>query len=173
MSKAALKKELQKLTKEQIVEQILDLYEKNKAVKEFYQFYLNPTNEKKLADKYKKLIRKEFNVENPTRSTEKFSVAKRAISDFKNLQPSPEYLADVMFYLPESACELTALFGDYSEQFYNSAYNNYKSALEFLKKNHLLAQFQSRALKCVKWSSCCGYGFSDDMEYIFYQYYPE
>lgn len=44
MSKAALKKELQKLTKEQVIEQILDLYEKNKAVKEFYQFYLNPTN---------------------------------------------------------------------------------------------------------------------------------
>jgi len=29
MSKTALKKELHKLTKEQIIEQILDLYEKN------------------------------------------------------------------------------------------------------------------------------------------------
>ncbi len=45
MSKPALKKELLKLTKEQLVEQILDLYDKNKAVKEFYDFYLNPLNE--------------------------------------------------------------------------------------------------------------------------------
>lgn len=173
MSKAALKKELQKLTKEQIIEQILDLYEKNKAVKEFYQFYLNPTNEKELSDKYKRLIRKEFNVENPIRSTEKFSVAKRAISDFKNLQPSPEYLADVMLYLPESACELIALFGDFSEQFYNSTYNNYKTALEFLKKHHLLDQFQSRAMQCVKWASNCGYGFADDIADVYYEYYQE
>jgi hypothetical protein len=62
-------------------------------MKEFYKFYLNPGNERALADKYKRLIRKEFDVENPMRSTEKFSVAKRAISDFKNLQPSPEHLA--------------------------------------------------------------------------------
>lgn len=38
MSKAQLKKELQRLTKEQLVEQILDLYDKNKAVKEFTIF---------------------------------------------------------------------------------------------------------------------------------------
>ncbi len=89
MSKPKLKKELQQLTKEQLIEQILDLYDKNKAVKEFYNFYLNPRNEMELAEKYKKQIRKEFNVENPLRSTGKFSVAKRAISDFRNLQPSP------------------------------------------------------------------------------------
>ncbi len=33
MSKAKLKKELNNLTKEQLVEQILDLYDKNNAVK--------------------------------------------------------------------------------------------------------------------------------------------
>lgn len=34
MSKAKLKKELQQLTKEQLIEQILDLYASNKLVKE-------------------------------------------------------------------------------------------------------------------------------------------
>jgi len=38
MSKTALKKELQQLTKEQLVEQVLDLYSKNKSVKTFYDF---------------------------------------------------------------------------------------------------------------------------------------
>ncbi|WP_293789897.1 DUF6155 family protein [uncultured Pedobacter sp.] len=171
MSKTALKKELSKLTKNQLIEQILDLYDKNTAVKEFYKFYLNPTNEKELADKYKKLIRKEFNVENPVKSTEKFSVAKKAVSDFKNLQPSPAYLADVMLYLPESACELTALYGDFSEQFYMSTYNNFNAALKFLEKHELLEQFKPRTKQCVEWASNCGYGFADDMTDIFYQYY--
>lgn len=171
MSKTVLKKELQKLTKEKLIEHILDLYEKNNSVKEFYKFYLNPANEKLLAEKYKRLIRKEFNVENPMRSTEKFSVAKRAISDFKNLQPSPEYLADVMLYLPESACELTALFGDYSEQFYNGTFNNYKAALVFLKKNNLMYHFRARAERCVKWSENCGYGFAGDMKDTYDEFY--
>jgi len=173
MSKPKLKKELQLLTKEQLIEQILDLYDKNKAVKEFYNFYLNPVNEKELAGKYKKQIRKEFNVENPMRSTEKFSVAKRAISDFKNLQPSPEALADVMLYLPESACELTYCYGDFSEQFYDSAYNNYRAALEFIAKNNLLDVFKRRAKQCVKWASRCGYGFADVIAEVYYEYYQD
>lgn len=173
MSKPALKKELQKLTKEQLVDHILDLYDKNNSVKEFYNFYLNPKDEQELVKKYKKIIRKEFNVENPMKSTEKFSVAKRAISDFKELQPSPKSLADVMLYLPESACELTALYGDFSEQFYNAAYNNYKIALVFLAKHDLLEDFKVRAEQCVNWASNCGYGFADDIADIFYQYYED
>lgn len=173
MSKTAIKKELQKLTKEQLIEQILDLYEKNSAVKEFYNFYLNPKNEKVLVAKYKKIIRKEFNVENPMNSTEKFSVAKRAIADFRDLQPSPDALADVMLYLPESACELTYKYGDYTEQFYDSTFNNLKSALEFISKNNLLPQFKQRVEQCVKWASHCGYGFADDIKQVYYEYYSK
>lgn len=173
MSKSALKKELLKLTKEQLVEQILDLYEKNKSIKEFYDFYLNPHNEKELVAKYKKIIRKEFNVERPERSSEKFSVAKKAISEFKSLQPSPKALADVMLYLPESACELTYCYGDYSEQFYDSTYNNYKAALEFIARNDLLDEFKLRAQQCVKWASVCGYGFANDIADIYYEFYQD
>lgn len=173
MSKPALKKELSKLTKEQLVAHILNLYDNNQSVKEFYNFYLNPKDEQELAKKYKKIIRKEFNVENPMKSTEKFSVAKRAISDFKNLQPSPESLADVMLYLPESACELTALYGDFSEQFYSATYNNYRVALDFLADQNLLDDFKLRAERCVEWAASCGYGFADDIANIFYEYYTD
>jgi hypothetical protein len=173
MSKVALKKELQKLTKEQIVEQVLDLYDKNKAVKEFYDFYLNPNpkRESDLAEKYKKLIRKEFDVENPMRAGLKFSVAKRAISDFRALQPSVDALADVMLYLPECACEFTYNYGDMTEQFYNSTYNNWVAALKFIDEYNLLDLFQHRAEQCVKWASPCGYGFADDIYAVYYEHY--
>lgn len=171
MSKVSLKKELQKLSKEQLIEQILDLYEKNKAVKEFYDFYLNPRNEKELAEKYKKLIRKEFNLVSPERAGLKYSVAKRAISDYKNLQPSPESLADVMLTLPECACEFTYEYGDMEEAFYNGVYNNFVVALKFIVKNDLQEAFQFRVEQCVKWASVCGYGFADDVASAHYEYY--
>lgn len=173
MSKLKLKKELKSLTKEQLLEQILDLYDKNKAVKEFYDFYLNPRNEKELAEKYKKLIIKEFNVERPERSGLKFSVAKRAIADFRDLQPSPEVFADVMLTLPECACEFTFTYGDMEESFYNGAYNNFLAALKFMHKHNLLEDFKLRAEDCVKWASVCGYGFADEIAQVFYDYYNE
>ncbi len=173
MSKAKLKKELNNLTKEQLVEQILDLYDKNKAVKEFYDFYLNPVNEKELAEKYKKIIIKEFNVARPERSGLKYSVAKRAIADFRDLHPSPEALADVMLTLPECACEFTYMYGDMEESYYSGAYNNFVAALKFMHKHHLLDDFKLRAKQCVDWASVCGYGFADDTVSVFYDYYME
>lgn len=144
MSKPALKKELQRLTKKQLVEQILDLYDKNKAVKEFYKFYLNPNNEKELTEKYKKIIQKEFGWINPERAGLKYSVAKRAISDFKNLQPSPVAIADVMFTLPECVCRFSYEYGNMTESYYNGASNNFDTALKFIEKHKLLEQFKLR-----------------------------
>lgn len=171
MSKPALKKELQKLSKEQLVEQILDLYDKNKAVKEFYNFYLNPRKEQDLAEKYKKIIQKEFGVINPERAGLKYSVAKRAIADFKGLSPSPEALADVMLTLPEAACEFTYDYGDMTESFYNGAVNNYIAALQYISTNGLLEKFKLRAKQCVRWASPCGYGFADEIDSVYSEYY--
>ncbi|GAB1415954.1 hypothetical protein MASR2M117_13600 [Paludibacter sp.] len=171
MSKPALKKELQKLSKEQLVEQILDLYDKNKAVKEFYNFYLNPRREQDLAEKYKKIIQKEFGVINPERAGLKYSVAKRAISDFKGLSPSPEALADVMLTLPEAACEFTYDYGDMTESFYNGVVNNYIAALQYISTNGLLEKFKLRAKQCVRWASPCGYGFADEIDSVYSEYY--
>jgi hypothetical protein len=168
MSKAKLKKELQLLSKEQLIEQILDLYDKNKAVKEFYNFYLDPQSENVLAEKYITIIRKEFSKDYP-----KFSVAKKAISDFKSLSPSPESLANVMMVLPETVCEFTYVYGDMDEPFYNAAYNNFSAALKYIEQNELLKQFKNRAEQCVKWASTSGYGFADEIEDVYLEYYGE
>lgn len=99
MSKFSLKKHLQSLTKEQIVEVVLDAYNNSKAVQEYFDFYLQP-NEKEKIKKYKAIIEKEFDIRNPMKSGLKYSVAKKAISEFASLKPSPEALADVMLTLP-------------------------------------------------------------------------
>jgi hypothetical protein len=172
MSKAALKKELQKLTQEQLIEQILDLYDKNKSVKEFYTFYLNPANEKDLFEKYKQVIYNEFYPKRGEPKT-RFSVCKKAISDFKALSPALELVADLMLCLAENACEFTCEFGDMWEGYYTSAENNFDAALKFIARHNLLDKFKLRAEQCVEWSSPCGWGFCDAIPDIFYEYYQE
>ena len=106
MSKPSLKKHLQSLTKEQIIEVVLEAYGNSKGIQEYFDFYLKP-NDKEKALKYKAIIEKEFGVKNPMKAGLKFSVAKKAISEFASLNPSPEALADVMLTLPEAACWFT------------------------------------------------------------------
>ena len=125
MSTTTLKRHLQSLTKEQIIEVVLEAYGNSKAVQEYFDFYLNPDDKEK-ARKYKAIIEKEFGVKNPMKAGLKFSVAKKAISEFASFKPSPEALADVMLTLPEAACLFTYEFGDMDEPFYNAAYNNFK-----------------------------------------------
>lgn len=42
MSKAQLKKHLIKLTKEQVIDVVMELYEARKEAKEYLDFYINP-----------------------------------------------------------------------------------------------------------------------------------
>lgn len=48
MTKAQLKKHLQKLPKEQVIEVILELYDARKEAKEYLDFYTNPNEDAKL-----------------------------------------------------------------------------------------------------------------------------
>ena len=170
MSKTALKKHLQALPKERIIETLLDAYTNSPPVKEYFDFYLIP-NETEKAEKYKTIIKKEFDLYNPEKAGLKYSVAKKAISEFATFKPSPEVLADVMLTLPEAACEFTYTYGDMEESFYDAAVNNFRRVLIYMEKNGILQKFKQRCANCVKHASPCGYGFADEIEQLFYEYY--
>jgi hypothetical protein len=91
-----IKKELKKLDKDNLVELVADLYKKNKSVKEFFDFYINP-NESDLFEKYKEKVYQAFF---PVRGFKlRLSEGKKAISDFRKLGASKELLADLMFFM--------------------------------------------------------------------------
>ena len=50
-----IKNELRKFDKAKIIELIADLYKKNKSVKEYFDFFVNP-NENELSKKYRDKI---------------------------------------------------------------------------------------------------------------------
>jgi len=171
MSKTTLKKHLLSLTKEQVIELVLGLYETSKPAKDYFEYLLVP-DEKCQYDKYRANIIQEFypNGKGAQPKT-RFSVAKKAIADFRALSPSPELLGDLMLTLPEMACEFINQYGDINEQFYTSAATNFELALKFLQKNNLLEQFQLRCEQCVTYSEDCGYGFEDEMTKLYDEYY--
>ena len=135
MSKSKLKKELQTLTKEQLIEQIISLYDTFKPVKEYYQTYLNPDNIDEMFEKYKAIIVQEFYPNTKSWNPKmRFSVAKKVIADFSALKPPPKLLADIMVTLCENTCKFTNEYGDMTEQFYNSTVNNFERTLKYLQK---------------------------------------
>ena len=171
MSKTELKRHLQTLTKDQVIEQVLELYGNCKPAKEYFEYFLNP-DEKGQFEKYKAIIINEFYPKGKyTEPKTRFSVAKKAIADFRALKPSPELLADLLVTFPEMACKFTNEYGDMSEQYYTSAVNNYEAALKYLQQNNLLDNFRLRCEDCVKYAEPCGYGFTDEISQLFYEYY--
>ena len=173
MSKSTLKKHLQSLTKEQLIETVLEIYDNLKPAKEYLEYYLSP-DEKAMFEKYQRVITDEFYPTTKSFNPKlRFSVARKAIADFKALNPSPELIADLMLTLAEQACEFTFDFGDMTEGYYISAFNNFQAALKFMMKNNLLDKFKKRCLKCREWASPCGYGFADDIEQLVYEYFGE
>lgn len=122
MFKPTLKRHLQSLTKEQVIDFVLQVYDSVKPAKE-------------MLEKYRKIIVQEFY---PTaKSAEpktRFSVCKKAIADFRALKPSPELLADLMLTLAENAANFTYDYGDMWEQYYISAENNFDVGTEIYEE---------------------------------------
>ena len=171
MSKTELKKHLQTLTKEQVIEQVLELYGNCKPAKEYFEYFLHPDEQGRF-EKYKAIIINEFYTDTLVGIGKlRFSVAKKAIADFRALKPSPELLADLLVTLPETACQFTNEYGDMSEQYYDSTVTNFETALKFLQQNNLLADFKRRCQDCVKYAEPCGYGFANEIDRLYSEYY--
>jgi len=163
-----LKKYLQQFTKEQLIEQINELHKKYKEVKDYYSFCLNP-DEKKTVEKYKAIIYESFY---PKRGFKlSLSKARKAISDFKKLSPSPAHVADAMVYFVECGVLFTNDFGDIDESFYNSMEGMFENACVFIRKNNLENLFKERCKKLMEDSSDIGCGFHDFLSDAYYQFF--
>jgi len=163
-----IKKELIKLDKEKLVELVVDLYKKNKSVKELLDFYVNP-NEKELFLKYKDKVYEAFYPKRGDRF--KLSDGKKAISDFKKLEASKELLSELMLFYAETGVKFTNEFGDIDEPFYNSIASVYSNALTLMNKESILDKFADRAKQIVEDTSGIGWGFHDELGDIYCQFY--
>ena len=168
MSKANVKKYIKSLDKSSLEELVMDLYSARKEAKDYLEYVIKPNDKGKL-EEYREIITKEFF---PSCGDAKlrFSVCRKAVSEFKSLDPAPEFLADLMLYIPECASEIANDWGDMWEQFYDAAENNFKAAMKFISEHHLQDQFQKRIDIILHNCESSGWGFPDSMWDIYYDY---
>ena len=165
-----LKKELKKFDKDKLIDLVVDLYKKNKAVKGFFDFYINP-NERELFEKYRYKV---FAAFYPKRGFNyKLKDGKQAISDFKKLGASADLLADLMLFYVETGVKFTNDFGDIDESFYSSLEKAYVQALTLMRKEELLEKFADRASNIIKDADGIGWGFHDYLSDVYFDFYSD
>ncbi len=147
MSKRDLKKYVSELDKEQLEEQIIDLYEKFQSVKVYYNFVFNPKEESLLQDSKLKISNEYFPIKKLGRRSKpkmRRSVAQKLIKHFVVLGVDPFVIADVMLYNIEIAQAYSSENPIKQELFFKSMFNSFEQAVEFIISNGIYAEFKSR-----------------------------
>ncbi|GAB7089576.1 DUF6155 family protein [Marinifilum fragile] len=148
MSKKDLKEYIHHLTKEQLQDQIIDLYTRFKDVKEFYDFAFNP-KENKLMEECKFKISKEYFPVNGRKAKMRRSVAQSYIRHFKRLGVDSSLIADIMLYNIEVAQTYTTEQFIKQESFYKSMLKSFQEAVKYIRDNSLDNEFKARLNKIV------------------------
>jgi hypothetical protein len=149
MSKRDLKKYLAELDKEQLEEQILELYTKFSPVKVYYDFVFNPKEDKLLQECKVKISQEYFPIKKPNakwrpKAKMRRSVAQKYIKHFIQLGVDPFVIADIMLYNIEIAQTFSSQNLVKQELFYKSIFNSFEQAVNFLIVNGILNEFKAR-----------------------------
>lgn len=149
MSKRDLKKYLAALTKEQLEEQLVELYEKFSPVKVYYDFVFNPKEDKLLQEAKVKISHEYFPVKKPNarwrpKAKMRRSVAQKIIKHFISLGVDSFIIADLMLYNIEIAQTYSSNNFIKQELFYKSIFNSFEQAVNFLISSGIFHEFKAR-----------------------------
>jgi transcriptional regulator with PAS, ATPase and Fis domain len=148
MSKKALRKYVKELKKEELEDQVLELYDRLKEVREFYNFVFNP-KEDKMLDEAKFKVSKEYFPPGRRKAKKRRSVAQKFIKEFIKLGVEPAIIADLMVYNIEVAQTYTADHTINQDAFYKSMLKSFKEAIVFIDENGLQSNFNHRLDRIV------------------------
>lgn len=149
MSKRDLKKYVAQLTKEQLEEQIIELYDKFSPVKVYYNFVFQPKEAQLLREAKTKISHEYYPIPRPgvrrkPKSKMRRSVAQKYCKHFILLGVDPYVIADLMLYAIEIAQTYASENSITSEAFYKSMFNSYDQALSFSITNGIYQDFKNR-----------------------------
>ncbi|OXE95609.1 hypothetical protein BC749_10773 [Flavobacterium araucananum] len=151
MSKRDLKKYLAQLNKEQLEEQIIELYEKFSPVKVYYDFVFNPKEDKLLQESKIKISHEYFPIKKAgarwkPKAKMRRSVAQKIIKHYIMLGVDPFVVVDIMLYNIEIAQTYSSSNLIKQELFYKSILNSFEQAVNFAISNGILADFKERII---------------------------
>jgi hypothetical protein len=143
MSKRDLRTYLKGLKKSELEGQIIDLYERFKDVKTFYDFAFNP-KEDNLIDGAKLKITKEYFPQTKRRPKARRSTAQNLIKHFLTLEMDPGLVADLMLFNIETAQAFAAEKSPTQLPFYVSIHQSYKQAIAHIRFHGLWESLEIR-----------------------------
>ncbi len=145
MSKRDLKKYISELNKEQLEEQIVELYDKFKEVKVYYDFVFNP-KENNLVKEAKLKITNEYYPVRGKKPKMRRSTAQKFIKHFILLGVDYYIVADIMLYNLEIAQALSSEKEIKQEAFFKSMLNSFQQAIIYIIEKGILEDFKSRVV---------------------------
>ncbi len=143
MSKRDLKKYLLELNKTQLEEQFIEMYEKFRDVKVYYDFVFNPNENNLLKDAKLKISNEYFPIRGK-RPKMRRSVAQKFIKHFISLGMDSFLVADLMLYNLEIAQTLSSEKNITSETFYKSMLSSFQQIVSFAIEKSILYEFKNR-----------------------------
>ena len=143
MSKRELKKYVNQLSKEQLEEQILEMYDKFLPVKTYYNFVFNP-DEAKLIREAKFKISSEFFPVGKKRPKMRRSISQKYIKHFMSLGVDSYLIADLMLYSIEIAQTLFAERTITQQAFFKGMLSSFQQAIRFMIDKGILFEFIPR-----------------------------
>lgn len=168
MNKRNIKIEIESFDKKQLIELVIDIYTKNTSAREYLDFLFN-SNDVEVLKSFKQKVREAFY---PKRGFGfKLSIGKKAISDYRKLNPAPDSLIDLLLCYVESGVDFTNDYGDIDENFYSSIEGVYENALKIINKVGLLDKYKDRAFQITKKTENIGWGFHDSICDCYYEIY--
>lgn len=163
MSKKALKEYLNSLKKQQLEEQILDLYQRFDDVRVFYNFIFNPKEDKLLGEaKFK--ISKEYFPPGNRRPKARRSVAHKQIKHFITLGVDAHLVAELMLFNIEIAQVYSTDSNKNTEAFTKSMFRSFEQAVSYIIQNGLTIEFSKRILKIKEETKTLNWSNSERFE---------
>lgn len=160
MSKRALKSYLSELSKQDLEEQLLDLYAKFPTVKTYYDFVFNP-REDKLVQEAKTKISNEYFPLKRKRPKARRSVAQKYLKHFIKLGMAPHLIADVMCFNLEIG-QTFAMDRNVPDAFFKSMSNSFTEMTLFVSQNGLLSDYKERIIKIYTYTQEQNWLFGED-----------
>jgi hypothetical protein len=166
-----LKKNLNKLSKEELIRLLVELYKNNQKNKELIGSKFDPNVEIIVFEKYREEIVEEFFPSSGQPEYPRYSNLRRALKNFKDISSDPELTADLMITHVEKGVEFTNTYGDIDEKFYDNIERTFLNLLKHLSKHDLLTEYKYRCLEIVTETNDIGWGFHDEITDLYYEFY--
>lgn len=136
MGKRDLKNYLNTLDRDQMQAQILDLYDRFKEVKEFYNYALDPDDAARIQD-FKTRVHKEFFPKPGRKAKARPSVAQKLIRRYILLEMDAHQVLEAMLFSIEMALAFSEQRTVNRMSFFNSWYQSFEKCGDYALANHL------------------------------------